>query len=81
MIQIFNSNACYASDSISKRTVIGAFQKDSRTRIWLESLRDHQWIINTFIPQKQLVCADVTSPSGIVTHLALTLPIPITKNL
>ena len=80
MIQIFNSNACYASDYISKNTVIGSFQEGTRTRTWLESLRNQQWVINSFIPHKQLVCADVTSDSGIITHLAITLPLPINKS-
>jgi hypothetical protein len=81
MAQQRSKNACYVSNTISKKTVIASFQEGSRTRQWLESLRDEQWYITTFIPEAKLVCANVVSPSGTITHIALTLPTISTSSL
>lgn len=69
-----NRTGCYVSSTISKQTVIASFPTGSRTYQWLSSLKDSQWTITTFIPEARRVCADVTSLSGVVTHLVLTLP-------
>lgn len=70
-----HKDACYVSQRISKRTVIASFQEGSRTRAWLESLREDQWAITAFVPETKLVCAVVDSGHGVQTHLALTLPV------
>ena len=74
---LIHKDACYVSNSISKRTVISSFQKDTRTRQWLESLQDDQWFITSFIPEVRMVCAVVYSKHGTTTHISLTLPQPI----
>lgn len=72
-------NACYVSEQISKKTVIASFPEGSRTREWLETLRSDQWFVSTFIPETRMVCAEIYSDHGTVTHLAITLPEIISK--
>jgi hypothetical protein len=75
----FKKNACYPSEAISKKAVIASFQEGTRTRQWLESLRDDQWFITTFIPETRTVCAIVYAGSGTSTNFSLTLPV-VTSN-
>lgn len=79
MPKLIHRDACHLSHMISKKTVIASFQEGSRTREWLESLRDDQWSITSFVPETRLVCAVVDTGHGIYNHLALTLPV-VTSN-
>lgn len=71
----FARTACYASNNISKTSVIGSFPLGNRTRSFLSNLQNNQWVITSFIPKTGLVCIDLFSTSGVITHFTVTLPI------
>ena len=81
MPNVLGGNAChFDKHTISKSSVIGSFQIGTRTRQWLESLRESQWTITSFIPKQRLVCATIISNDGIAIHISLTLPSDVGLN-
>jgi len=70
--------ACVGRPGISKKAVISSFIH-TKTEEYLESLDDDQWQVTSYDPQNRSVCIDLTSDSGIVHHVALTLPVVSTS--
>ena len=66
---------CHQQPNIAKSTVIASYDVGSDTRNFLESLEDDNWDVLSFNPEERLVCLTLTSTTGQIHTLSLTLPV------